>query len=164
MQTSECAMSNPKVIVKKIIHADPERVFEAWTKPELMNQWYVGGKGTASTKVDLRVGGSYTNTMHIEMDEHSCKGCNSEVGATAPKGSIQSFLHEGTYLEITRPTRLVFTWNSPSVQNTVVTVDLRAVELGTEVTITHELQSQEACESHQGGWTYALEGLAKYLG
>lgn len=156
MENCQESKSCPKVIVKKIIHADQDKVFDAWTKPELMQHWFVGGKGTARVAVDLRVGGSYSNEMHIE-GEATCSSAGSKDGA-------QIYAHHGQYLEITRPKRLVFTWNSPSVQNTKVTVDLRKVDEGTEVTITHELPTLEDCQGHEAGWTFALNGLAAYLG
>lgn len=141
------------VIVKKIVNADRERVFEAWTNPEMMQHWFVGAKGRAQVAVDLRVGGEYSNEMFIEG-----KGTCQEEGP--PSGR---YLHHGKYLEIIRPERLVFSWNSPFVQNTTVTVELREVESGTEVTITHQLNAPSECEGHRGGWTYALGSLGDFL-
>ena len=156
MEARKASSSAHTVIVKKIINADRETVFDAWTKPEIMQQWYVGAKGTAKVEVDLRVGGRYSNEMLLEGD------CSSEK---APgRTEIKSFLHHGEYLEVVRPEKLVFTWNSPFVQNTTVTVELREVPTGTEVTITHELNSDEDCQSHSQGWTFALEGLSTMLG
>lgn len=156
MQAKEKSNAAPTLVVKKVIRADRERVFDAWTRPDMMRHWYVGGEGTSRSTVDLRVGGKYTNEMLIRG-----KSCCSH--SDTQEGEVKSYLHEGEYLEIRRPERLVFTWNSPYVQNTRVTVDLRAVPGGTEVTITHELPDQEACESHQQGWTFALNELEKYL-
>lgn len=157
MQAKEKSNAVPSVVVKKIIHADRDRVFDAWTKPELMKHWFVGGKGTAKAAVDLRVGGKYTNEMLIEGSA-ACSG--DGVGETG----IKSYFHHGEYLEIVRPERIVFTWNSPSVQNTIVTVELRAQGSATEVTITHELPTLADCKGHQEGWTYALSGLGAFLG
>ncbi len=110
------------VVVKKVVHADRERVFDAWTKPEMMQHWFVGAKGTAKTNVDLRVGGTYSNEMLLS-------GCgDASPGDTGP---VKSYMHDGEYLEIVRPERLVFTWNSPSVRNTKVTVELREVAVPT---------------------------------
>lgn len=142
------------VVVKKVIPATIERVFDAWTKPEIMRNWYCGAKGISESRVDLRVGGKYTNNMHI-TGESSCN--SSDEGGDESK----SFMHHGEYLEISRPHRLVFTWNSPSVENTVVTVDLKEVTGGTEVTISHELPTEEACKGHTQGWNYALDTLSR---
>ena len=156
MKSAEKRDPKAVVVVKRVIKAPRERVFEAWTTPELMNQWYVGGEGIARTAVDLRVGGKYINEMLIH-GEATCTITNpSHAGS-------QSYLHHGEYVEITRPSRLVFTWNSPSVQNTTVTIDLKEVAGGTEVTISHQLHDVASCEGHQEGWTFALGKLASVL-
>jgi uncharacterized protein YndB with AHSA1/START domain len=153
MKTESTNNTEATVIVKKVIRASRERIFEAWTKPEIMNQWYVGGEGCARTAVDLRVGGKYINEMLIS-GEATCESSQAKT-----EGS-QSYLHHGEYLKIEYPSKLMFTWNSPSVQGTTVTVDLREVRDGTEVTITHQLHKVESCEGHQEGWTFALNKLA----
>lgn len=153
MEAKKLDSTGNTVVVKKVISASKEKLFDAWTRPEVMNQWYCGAKGTSKATVDLRVGGKYTNEMF--SDASSCT-----PGNEAKKIPEEGYMHTGEYLEISRPDRLVFTWNSPSVQNTVVTVDLKEVENGTEVTITHELPTQELCKGHTEGWTYALSTLS----
>ncbi len=142
--------ATPKVVVRKIIKASRERIFEAWINPEIMARWFVGAKGVAKVTCDVQVGGNYTNEMVFE-----------ESWSSQTKDSTsKSFQHYGTYLEVVPPERLVFTWNSPAVQNTRVTVELKERDAGTEVTITHELfASEEELGSHTEGWTYAIESL-----
>jgi uncharacterized protein YndB with AHSA1/START domain len=148
--------SGSKVVVRRVVRASRERVFDAWTKPELMQHWYVGAKGTSRSTVDLRIGGAYSNEMLLEGQCADSEGGNVN---TVPHG-IRSYLHHGTYLEIVRPERLVFTWNSPAAKDSRVTVELRAVDNGTEVTITHELLASDQLDSHHEGWSFALAGLA----
>lgn len=145
-----------QVVVKKVINASRERVFDAWTKPELMAKWYCGGPGRSESAVDLRVGGEYTNNMFI-VGESTC------LTDREPGENEECYKHSGEYLEIKRPEKLVFTWTSPSVQNTIVTVELKEVNQGTEITITHLLASAEQSEGHQKGWTFALETLATFI-
>jgi uncharacterized protein YndB with AHSA1/START domain len=145
------------VTVRKIIHAEQTKVFDAWTKADLMNQWFVGGPGKAECSVDLRIGGKYKNRMCIE-GEATCASTAKTVDGK------NYYDHHGEYLEISPPSRLVFTWNSPAVQSTKVTVEFRAVSSGTEVTITHELLDKKDCEGHIEGWTFALSSLASFLG
>ncbi len=150
-------VQHPKVVVKKFVHADCERVFDAWTKPELMQQWMIPGDGTAKTSNDFRVGGSYSHEMIKQQAASDC------VGGTACADGTFSYMHEGIYEEINRPHRLVFTWNSPAVQNTRVTVELKAQDGGTAVTVTHELiDSDEQRQSHTSGWEGCLENLALF--
>jgi uncharacterized protein YndB with AHSA1/START domain len=49
--------------VKKLIKANRDRVFEAWTTPELMKKWYAPDDMTVPNATsDLRVGGVYTGS------------------------------------------------------------------------------------------------------
>ena len=76
----------------------------------------------------------------------------------AKNGDI--YTHVGEYKEISPPDKLVFTWNSDFVQNTVVTLTLSDSDGGTEVTISHELLPEgEMAENHRGGWTGCLNRL-----
>ena len=85
--------------IERTFAAPPEKVFDALTQPEKMNQWFFGmDHGCARVEQDFRVGGTYTiNMMTPEGEDGSCDG---EV-RHAPHGE---------YLEIDRPNRLVFTW------------------------------------------------------
>ena len=102
---------------------------------------------TSDVKVDPRVGGEFEIVMHT------------------PNGSVP---HTGAYQEITRPRRIVFTWNSPYAGNhgSLVTVDFNAKGRSTEIVITHErLPSAEMVTAHSGGWTSILETIARaYVG
>ena len=54
-----------KLEVRRVINAPRSRVFESWTTPELMQQWFApGGMRVASARADLRVGGEYRVEMH----------------------------------------------------------------------------------------------------
>jgi len=78
-----------------------------------------------------------------------------------PNGAIP---HTGAYQEISRPRRLVFTWNSPHAgqHGSLVTVDFNARGRATEIVITHErLPSADAAKSHTGGWNSILEVIAQ---
>src|ERR1700737_488796 len=50
--------------LERLIPAPPEDVFDAWTEPQILAQWW-GPEGftTPSPQVDLRVGGSYRTVM-----------------------------------------------------------------------------------------------------
>jgi hypothetical protein len=133
--------------VTRLIKAPRERVFAAWTTPEMIPHWF----GPANCQVidaaiDLRVGGKYRF-----------------VASTAEYGEMSV---TGVYREITAPSKLVFTWqweddedwvNFPSV----VTVDLVEKNGATEVRITHEgLPSAEHAGRHEHGWNGCLDKLA----
>lgn len=148
--------STPKVVIRKIIRAKRERVFEAWTNPQLLQQWMVPPPDwTAKTKNELRVGGTYQHVMIVG---------DTEAATAHGYASGEALMHEGEYLEIFPPERLVFTWNSHAVKDTRVTVELKDLGETTELWLTHELLPSEAArQSHNGGWSAAVEKLDQLL-
>jgi len=136
-------MSESKLVVTKVIKATPEEVFEAFTNPEIMTKWFFGvDDWSVEVSNMLEVGGTYILNM-ISTDGKEYK-------------------HTGAYKIIAPPEKLVFTWNSDFVRDTVVTVYFRGVEDGTEITLEHEfLPTDEARADHRRGWTTCLENLGK---
>jgi uncharacterized protein YndB with AHSA1/START domain len=137
--------------VKRVIKAPIARVFEAWTKPELIRQWFCGcGGGMKSAKIDLRVGGQFVYVLAREHSEFS--------------------LH-GEFREVNPPKRLSFTWNNEEScagtigdSETQVTVDFTELAGGTEVRIKHErFTNADSRDRHSDGWTRLLENLEKVL-
>ncbi len=144
-------MTQPSLQVRRLIKTTRARAFEAWTKPELLKQWFGGGVcQLTSSKMDVRVGGAYALDV-----------------ANPEKGNHQI---QGVYREVTPPARLVFTWDcgcrgDAHKADTLVTVDFTEKDGGTEVCITHErFPDAETCDGHKEGWTRLLERLAELLG
>jgi uncharacterized protein YndB with AHSA1/START domain len=129
--------------VKRVLAADPEEVFRAWTDPEWIREW-MSPVGTSAAEVDLREGGRFRVVM-------SGRGMVIE--------------HTGEYLHVEPPHRLVFTWQSPYTgdEPSVVTVTLSASAGGTELVLTHERLPREGVESHGQGWGAMLDRLAALL-
>jgi len=139
-------MSQTALVIKRIFNATCQELFTAWSKPELMRQWLFplrpGWQAIASN--DFREGGQYQQIMLAE------------------DGTAYS--HTGIYKEIVPNQKITFTWNSDSVKDTLVTVELRAIEDKTELTLTHGLLPNEIqWENHQSGWEGCLDNLAKFL-
>ncbi|MDJ0948803.1 MAG: SRPBCC domain-containing protein [Alphaproteobacteria bacterium] len=133
--------------LQRVLPAPPEDVFAAWTDAEDLKIWFLPGKSMAEPEVelDVRVGGQYRIIMRDEDGRH-------EYG--------------GEYLEIDPGRRLKFTWIGPSTHGeaTVVTVDLKAVEGGTELTLVHEkLPDAAQAKSYEGGWGRILAALTERL-
>lgn len=139
--------------ITKIYQAPREEVFEAWTKPEALKQWFgpTDDFKTPSAEVDLRVGGKY----RIQM--------------LAPNG--ESHIVGGTYKEISAPGKLVFTWaweagggcgdtEAGSTVETLVTVEFRNRDGETEMVLTHEqFPNPESRDKHNEGWSGCLDRL-----
>ncbi len=134
----------PRVIVRREIAAPAQELFDAWLDPASLAIWMRPHSiSRTTTKVDPRVGGNFEIVMH------------------AASGPIP---HRGTYREIDRPRRLVFTWNSPSAGqgDSLVTVEFHPARGATEIVITHEkLPSAEMAKAHEGGWSEILGVLAE---
>lgn len=135
------------VSIRKTFRAPPERVFQAWTRPEEVTKWF-GPAEFASPKaeIDLRVGGKYR--FHL-------------VG---PDG--KSHIAAGEYREISPPHRLVFTWGWETGADpfeSLVTLDfLSNSSGGTEFVMLHDrFPNQELRDNHNKGWTSTLEKFTK---
>ena len=132
--------------MRRTFSAPRELVFRVWTEAQALESWFRPG-GARQTKVvtlDLRIGGGYC----IEITEGD--GRLSQIS--------------GRYLEIERPEKLTFTWNSAhtDAQDTLVT--LRFVEHGstTEVILNHaRFANQHMTDAHQAGWNWMLDQLSK---
>ena len=132
-------LSPAAVIVRRTIAASAEDLFDAWLDTEALVAWMRPGSiRRTEARVEPRVGGEYEILMH------------------ADSGVIP---HRGVYRIIDRPRRLAFTWNSKFAENTLVTVDFLTRGAHTEVVITHEQLADEERDSHNRGWTSALEKL-----
>jgi uncharacterized protein YndB with AHSA1/START domain len=135
------SLASAAVVVRRVIAASAEDLFDAWLDPEALAQWMRPGTiNSTVARVEPRVGGSYEITM---------------------QGQSGPIVHKGVYRAIERPKRLVFTWISGPTENkeTLVTVDFVRVDKRTEVIVTHEQLPESAMPSHRNGWTSGLEHL-----
>ena len=134
-------MSDTTVVVKKVISAPRDEVFAAFTDADIMSKWFFPEEDMSAEVNNNPVNvGNYTLKMHAKNGD--------------------TYTHVGEYKEISPPEKLVFTWNSDFVQNTVVTVTLTESDSGTEVTVSHALLPEgEMAENHRGGWTGCLNRL-----
>ena len=134
--------------LSRIIAASTDEVFEAWTNPELMMKWCAPeGADIPSVTADLQVGGEFKIHMSEESGEH---------------------VAYGTYREIDRPKRLVYSWDWENPANhmggTLITVEFNAIGDNTEVIMTHDLfPTEEVMEAHNQGWASCLNRLESLL-
>ena len=121
--------SERELVVTRTVNGPARTVFEAWTKPELLKQWWVPksfGLSLLSCEADVRVGGSYRLVFSFE-------------------GSEMAFF--GTYREVTPHSRLAWTNDEggDAGQVTTVTFEERA---GKTLVVVRELYpSKEALDA-----------------
>ena len=134
----------PIVQVRRRVRAGAEQIFDLWTKPDLMVRWMSPFPGAVDCKAssDLRPGGTFSLVM------------------SSAEASREVF---GTYVEIDRPRKLVFTWMGPLTNNvnTLVTVELIPRGDETDLVLTHErLPTSAILEGHTKGWGNILDHLS----
>ncbi len=144
--------------VSRTYPAPRQEVYAAWTEAELLTQWFRPEGGSSRAELDVRPGGSYRITM---------------LPTPGDDGAIEIV---GTYLEVERPARLVFTFgyeipdalDDPDTRlealsrvDSRVVVQFRECDGLTEVSITHERLATEGLRAfHIYGWENVLEKLA----
>lgn len=136
------------LIVRRMIRATPERLFEAWTEPAQVKQWWGPAEVHCSeAAVDLRVGGAY------------------RIANTMPDGRVLWIL--GEFEEISPPHKLVYTWrlDPPGAERRErVTVRFEPRGEDTEVIVVHERIVDDASRAmHEYGWIGCLDGLVQFL-
>lgn len=64
---SQIEVHDDGITITRVFDAEIQRVFDAWTKPELVSQWWGCAMTTAvKSTIDLRVGGEYRHLMTME--------------------------------------------------------------------------------------------------
>lgn len=123
-------------------------VWKAWTEANHLLRWMCPAEfKVLFAENDLRIGGKWRSGMR------------------SPEG--EDFIHCGEYLEVEKPSRLVFThtWESNRLEpraNTKITVVLNEAGGKTQMIFVHAgLATEESACSHQHGWTGAFENLAQ---
>jgi uncharacterized protein YndB with AHSA1/START domain len=142
---SETITTDREIIISRIFDAPRELVWEAFTDPVQIVQWW-GPDGFTNTlhEMDVRPGGIWRHTMH------------------GPDGV--DYPNLARYIEVVRPARLVYELREdvPGAQeHFTATVTLEERDGGTEVTL-HMLFPDAASRAKVVG--YAVEGGKQTLG
>ena len=126
--------SEREVVITRTFNAPAHLVFEAWTKPELMRRWWVPksmGMTLLSCEMDVRIGGTYRFVFAFEPEP-------------------MAFF--GRYLEVSPPSRLVWTNEESGDAGQISTVTLEDRGDTTRL-VLHELYpSAEALDAATGSY------------
>lgn len=148
----ETAPSTPHLMLEqsRIIRAPRARVYEAWTKPESLTQWFGPADMHCPTAtLDVRVGGNYR--IEVAPNEAAVPGQACKVSTAV-----------GHYTQVVPNELLQFTW-SPDWnlgEESLVTVSFLDARGGTQITIRHErFASEQSRDGHNKGWIGCLDKL-----
>ena len=148
-----------QLVVERTFKASPERVFDAFTDPEQLTQWWwPEGFTCPAAEVDFRVGGRYKLAMQwpeaIPMSDQ--------------------FAHHmaGEYFEIDRPRRLLMSGRAVNDEQgelfaTLIEVTLDERDGGTALTMRQSyfdpMPPPEALGGAEQGWKEQLDKLERLL-
>ena len=143
--------SEQELVVTRTIDGPRGVVFEAWTDAELFRQWWVPksmGLTLLSCEVDARVGGGYRLTFDI--------------------GTAEPMAFFGRYLEVSPPSRLVWTNEEGDGDAVVTTVTFDEQQGRTRLVVRDLYPSKDALEAaiasgSTAGWAEMLDQLDELL-
>lgn len=136
--------------IERLIAAPPEKLFELWTDPAKLVQWW-GPEGTNVPEhaLDVRPGGKWRTVMRLANGER--------------------YTVSGVYRVIDPPRRLVFTWGWDDDKGmrgheTEVTVLFHPAPGGTRLALTQRaFESADARDRHGIGWKSSFDCLARMI-
>lgn len=143
--------SDRELVVTRTIDGPARIVFDAWTQPELVRQWWVPRSipiTLLSCEMDVRVGGTYRFTFQVDP--------------------TTTMAFHGRYLEVAPPSRLVWT-NEEGDGDAVVTTVTFDEDQGRTRLVVHDLYpSKEALDAaivsgSTAGWDEMLDQLDELL-
>lgn len=141
---SEVKITGNRLQVTRVFDAPRDRVFAAWEQPDLLQRWSGCKDATkVECEMDFRVGGSFTQRMHI-------------TGAG-------EFSITGKYDEIIEPEKIAYHVDMGPVTTRVM---VEFIEQGnqTKVVLTQEgFPDQNLCKIVSQGTTEALDKLDRML-
>lgn len=139
-----------KVNASKEFTVPASTLFDAWTQPDQLKQWWKPMNNTLTEVTnDLKEGG----TVRYVFGE-----ANLQIS--------------GEYQEVKEKERLVYSWNwafsNDAVKNAsyMLTVEFKdnGSGSGSSIQVTQDnLTTEEGTQAHQQGWDSGLEDLATYL-
>ena len=131
--------SDRELVVTRTFDAPAHLVFEAWSRPELFQRWWVpksAGMSLLSCDMDVRTGGAYRLVFRHPMSD-------------------QPMAFFGTYREVIPNERIVWT-NEESDEGAVTTVTFEEDAGKTRVTLHERYPTEAALDEALAGSAEAL--------
>ncbi len=143
--------SESELVITRTFDGPAQLVFEAWTRPELLMRWWAPksfGITFLSCEADVRTGGSYRFVF-------------------GHPASDQPMAFFGRYIEVTPPTRIVWT-NEEGEEGSVTTVTFTERDGKTHLVLSDRYPSKDALDAaiesgSQGAYPEQFEALDALL-
>jgi uncharacterized protein YndB with AHSA1/START domain len=133
----------------RLVKASRKRAFEAWTQPDALMKWFAPGPMRPQTAtVDLREEGKFRLAMH---------------GPSPRTGEQMNIAFIGSYQQVVPDELLRFSWEveGDPGEPTLVTVEFKDAEGGTEIALTQErIPNLDLLNRNRFGWGGMLDKLA----
>jgi uncharacterized protein YndB with AHSA1/START domain len=131
-----------EVRLELVLPADPQQVYDAWTQPALLEQWYCPNPALElKVQADVRDGGEYV----VAMGPHVVRGTYHEV-------------------EPTHRLRFDWRWDGDTDSPTNVLVELTPDPAGTRLRFLHNgFATPEDAKNHRIAWQPTLDRLSALL-
>ncbi len=132
--------SDREIVVTRWFDAPARLVFEAWSDPELFQRWWVPrslGATLHACEMDVRTGGTYRLNFGEGMDFF------------------------GRYVEVTPPSRIVWTNEEGGEGGSVTTVTFEEIDGRTRLVMTEVFPSKEALDAEGGAADAADETFSQ---
>ena len=144
--TREGTLEDRTLIVERVFRAPPEKVFQAWTDPDILTKWW-GPTGATIPECDLdaKPGGTWRTVM------------------ATPDGNRMTV--SGVFREIAPPDRLVMTWawqqdDGSRGHETEIVVTFEDVPEGTRLRLVQSVfENVENRDMHGMGWNSTFDDL-----
>jgi uncharacterized protein YndB with AHSA1/START domain len=135
------------VFIETTIHAAAEKVWEAWTEPDILMKWFGSDPNgeVLSARLDVRSRGRFEVTFKdSDQTKHTCSGI---------------------YDEIIKPNKLTFTWhwkNEPGVESFIV-LFLTSEGTSTKMQFEHMNVGSASKHNYEKGWQSTFLKLERLL-
>jgi uncharacterized protein YndB with AHSA1/START domain len=127
--------------------AGPEKVWAAWTQPELVRQWFGSNpEGTVSNAtLDVRPSGRFEVTF-VDTDgtEHTASGTYQQI-------------------DLYRQLRFSWSWKSEPGVETQVSVTLMPEPTGTRMEFEHAGHTRASSHDYDSGWRSTFKKMEKAI-
>ncbi len=137
-----------KVSISKEFHAPVEKLYKAWTQPELLKQWWKPMNKTLTEVV---------NDLHKD-------------GVVRYVFEDNSLIIEGKYMEVKENEKLLYSWNWQLAKDDIkdssykLTIEFSGKDDTSNITVLQEnFVNEEGALPHKEGWEKGLNDLKEFL-